>query len=145
MKNYTQKEIDVILEKHKKWLSGEGGERANLSSANLSSANLSSANLSSANLSSANLSYADLNSANLSYANLSYADLSYANLKVYQSQDYTAYIQKEFTRIGCQYHKNSKWLKFKDEEIYKMASDAKEYWDENGLIIKYLIKKAMGK
>ena len=90
MKTYTAAELAEIIEKHHKWLLGDGGERANLSYANLSYANLSSANLSSANLSSANLSYAnlsyanlryaDLSSANLSYANLSYADLRYANL-----------------------------------------------------------------
>ena len=49
-------ELAKVLREHKKWLAGEGGERANLRSANLSSANLSSANLRSANLSYANLS-----------------------------------------------------------------------------------------
>ena len=46
MKKYTQKQIDEILDKHKKWLNGEGGgERANLESANLENANLTGANL----------------------------------------------------------------------------------------------------
>jgi uncharacterized protein YjbI with pentapeptide repeats len=42
----TQAELNVILEKHKKWLKGgPGGERANLTYANLTDANLARANL----------------------------------------------------------------------------------------------------
>lgn len=42
----TQKELDVILEKHKKWLSNKGGgERANLRNAYLRNADLSYADL----------------------------------------------------------------------------------------------------
>ncbi|RKB34819.1 pentapeptide repeat-containing protein [Listeria monocytogenes] len=88
----NQAELDVVIEKHEKWLRDGYGERANLSYANLSYADLSCANLRGANLRGANLSYADLSCANLrvadlSYANLrvanlSYADLSYANLRV---------------------------------------------------------------
>ncbi|EAG6288820.1 pentapeptide repeat-containing protein [Listeria monocytogenes CFSAN003824] len=76
----NQAELDVVIEKHEKWLRDGYGERANLSYANLSYADLSYADLSYANLSYADLSYADLSYANLSYADLSYADLSYANL-----------------------------------------------------------------
>ncbi|EAE9173061.1 hypothetical protein AWL45_09495 [Listeria monocytogenes] len=106
----NQAELDVVIEKHEKWLRDGYGERANLSyadlrRADLSGANLSGANLRGANLSYANLSYADLRradlsganlrranlrganlsganlrGANLSYANLSYANLSYADL-----------------------------------------------------------------
>ncbi|HDU6423508.1 TPA: pentapeptide repeat-containing protein [Listeria monocytogenes] len=101
----NQAELDVVIEKHEKWLRDGYGERANLSyadlrRADLSGANLSGANLRGANLSYANLSYADLrradlsganlrranlrganlSGANLSGANLSYANLSYANL-----------------------------------------------------------------
>ncbi|HAA0302593.1 TPA_asm: hypothetical protein GDM04_14680 [Listeria monocytogenes] len=92
----NQAELDVVIEKHEKWLRDGYGERANLSyadlrRADLSGANLRRANLRGANLSYANLSYADLRradlsganlrGANLSYANLSYANLSYANLR----------------------------------------------------------------
>ncbi|EDJ8815463.1 hypothetical protein GI227_15050 [Listeria monocytogenes] len=106
----NQAELDVVIEKHEKWLRDGYGERANLSyadlrRADLRRADLSGANLRGANLSYANLSYADLRradlsganlrranlrganlsganlrGANLSYANLSYADLSYADL-----------------------------------------------------------------
>jgi Family of unknown function (DUF5758)/Pentapeptide repeats (8 copies) len=44
----TQEELTNILEDHKKWLTEQGGSRADLSGANLSRANLYSANLYSA-------------------------------------------------------------------------------------------------
>ncbi|EGP6951499.1 pentapeptide repeat-containing protein [Listeria monocytogenes] len=83
----NQAELDVVIEKHEKWLRDGYGERANLRVANLSYADLSCANLRGANLSGADLSYADLRRANLRVANLSYANLrvanlSYANLRV---------------------------------------------------------------
>ncbi|HEL8187277.1 TPA: pentapeptide repeat-containing protein [Listeria monocytogenes] len=77
----NQAELDVVIEKHEKWLRDGYGERANLRGANLSYADLSCANLRGANLRGANLSYADLSCANLRVANLSYADLSGANLR----------------------------------------------------------------
>ncbi|HEL8681450.1 TPA: pentapeptide repeat-containing protein [Listeria monocytogenes] len=82
----NQAELDVVIEKHEKWLRDGYGERANLSyadlrRADLSGANLSGANLRGANLSYANLSYADLRRADLSGANLRRADLSGANLR----------------------------------------------------------------
>ncbi|EGP7006103.1 pentapeptide repeat-containing protein [Listeria monocytogenes] len=77
----NQAELDVVIEKHEKWLRDGYGERANLRGANLSYADLSCANLSCANLRGANLRGANLSGANLSCANLSYADLSCANLR----------------------------------------------------------------
>ena len=64
----TPEEIKEVLVAHEKWLSGEGGRRANLSGANLFRADLSGANLSWANLSGANLSWANLSGAKLSEA-----------------------------------------------------------------------------
>ncbi len=77
----NQAELDVVIEKHEKWLRDGYGERANLRVANLSYADLSCANLRVANLSYADLRGANLSGANLSGANLSYADLSCANLR----------------------------------------------------------------
>ncbi|EIZ5956894.1 pentapeptide repeat-containing protein [Listeria monocytogenes] len=76
----NQAELDVVIEKHEKWLRDGYGERANLSYADLRRANLSGANLRGANLSGANLSYADLRRADLSGANLRRANLRGANL-----------------------------------------------------------------
>ena len=90
-----------ILNQHKLWMSGSGGERANLRGvdlrdtdlrgADLSGADLSgvylsrvylyNVNLSSASLYGANLSSADLRGADLSSAALCGADLSYADLR----------------------------------------------------------------
>lgn len=96
----TKGELQDIIESHKKWLNGYGGERANLCGADLRDtdlrnvnlhharlihADLRNANLSGIDLCGADLSYvrlcnADLHNANISDANLSYANLSGANL-----------------------------------------------------------------
>nr|WP_182859506.1 pentapeptide repeat-containing protein [Listeria monocytogenes] len=81
----NQAELDVVIEKHEKWLRDGYGERADLSGANLRHADLRRADLSGANLRHADLRRADLSGANLrhadlSYANLRRADLSYADL-----------------------------------------------------------------
>lgn len=83
-------ELNEILENHKLWLNGEGGECANLRGADLRyanlynidlrCANLNSADLNSADLRCANLRGVDLSSANLNSANLSGANLNNANL-----------------------------------------------------------------
>ena len=73
-------EIQAVLSEHKKWLSGEGGNRANLRDLNLWGANFSGVNLWGANLSGADLSNANLSNANLSGANLENTHLRDANL-----------------------------------------------------------------
>ncbi|WP_078055001.1 pentapeptide repeat-containing protein [Listeria monocytogenes] len=75
----NQAELDVVIEKHEKWLRDGHGERADLRRADLSYADLNGADLNGADLRGANLSYADLSGADLSYANLSYADLNWIN------------------------------------------------------------------
>ena len=77
-----QEELNVILDKHRKWLNDEegGGERANLFGANLYRANLCGANLCGANLNRATLCGANLNRATLCEASLCGANLREANL-----------------------------------------------------------------
>ena len=75
-----QKELNLILENHKKWLKGNDGERANLSGADLNDADLRDADLRYANLSDTDLRYANLSNANLRHADLRCADLSGADL-----------------------------------------------------------------
>ncbi|NVR18205.1 pentapeptide repeat-containing protein [Listeria monocytogenes] len=65
----NQAELDVVIEKHEKWLSDGYGERADLRRADLNGANLSGANLRFANLSNADLSYANLSNVNLNWVN----------------------------------------------------------------------------
>lgn len=68
----NQKELQKILDLHKKWINGDTeGQKADLGGANLRCADLSNADLGSANLIDANLSGADLSDANLGYADLS--------------------------------------------------------------------------
>ncbi|MFU9941752.1 pentapeptide repeat-containing protein [Listeria monocytogenes] len=76
----NQAELDVVIEKHEKWLRDGYGERANLSYADLRDANLSGANLRCADLRCADLRCADLRCADLRCADLSGANLSYADL-----------------------------------------------------------------
>ena len=76
-----QKELDEILESHKRWLRSEGGECANLHGADLRSARLLWADLTGANLTEADLRQADLRRANLCRANLIGANLIGANLR----------------------------------------------------------------
>ena len=78
----TQEELNMILDKHRKWLNDEeGGERANLYRANLYRANLYRANLYRANLCGATLFGATLFGATLFGANLREANLCGANLR----------------------------------------------------------------
>lgn len=81
-KTMTQGELNVILEKHQKWLQGEpGGERANLRGANLQGANLQWVDLQEANLQWANLQGAKLRGADLQRAKLQWANLRGAKLR----------------------------------------------------------------
>jgi hypothetical protein len=92
MRVLSADKLNVILEKHKKWLYGdESSERADLrgvdlrttelSGKDLRKADLCGADLRGAELDCANLQYADLGCADLRGANLKYANLQYTNLK----------------------------------------------------------------
>ena len=76
----TKGELQDIIESHKKWLNGYGGERANLCGADLRGADLRDTDLRNVNLQHARLIHADLRNANLSGIYLCGADLSDANL-----------------------------------------------------------------
>ena len=79
------KEFKKIIDDHKLWLDGLGGNRADLRNARLNGANLGGVNLTHAMLANANLCRADLTAAvligaDLDSANLSNATLRHANL-----------------------------------------------------------------
>lgn len=77
----TQKELNVILDQHQKWLNEEeGGKSANLEGADLEGASLCAANLCEADLCEANLREARLCGINFCVADLEGADLRKANL-----------------------------------------------------------------
>ena len=78
----TQKELDIVLRKHKAWLSNEPGrERADLRGADLRRVDLREANLCEADLCRADLREANLCEADLREANLRGADLCRADLR----------------------------------------------------------------
>ena len=76
----NKEKLQKILENHRLWLSGDGGERANLSDADLDCANLRGADLRNADLRCANLRGADLSGAKFGQADLRGADLHGADL-----------------------------------------------------------------
>lgn len=71
----------------------------------------------------------------MSGADLSGANLFGSNLIIYQSGLWSAYIQEDMIRIGCQYHSVKSWESFTDEKISKMHDDALRYWKANKEII----------
>lgn len=103
-------DIKKIIEDHRIWVAGDGGERANLRGANL-------------------------RDANLRLADLSYADLRGSGLKVFHGGEWIAYITAEKIRIGCQHHSIEEWKNFTDDEIDQMSGGALDYWRENKGII----------
>ena len=81
MKKLTQKELDVILESHAKWLHRDGGKKANLARKDLRGLDFTCAKLNLADLEGADLRGVNLNCALLVGANLTMAVLKGANLK----------------------------------------------------------------
>ena len=133
---------------------------ANLRDANLCGANLGGADLKGANLSGTNLYGAYLEDANLIGANLIGAYLRNANLisayledanligaKLWNTKGDQTYIKNINTptynvcytsdrlQIGCKNYSFEKWLKFNDQEIEAMDSEALSFWKENKELI----------
>lgn len=79
----TQEELNVILDKHKKWLNSEdGGERADLHGADLRKVDLRGAELSGANLHGADLYGVDLGRTDFRGADLREVDLRGVDLRL---------------------------------------------------------------
>lgn len=81
MRIISKKELEETLEKHKKWLNGEGGEKANLRFVDLQNVDLRGADLRGAALRFASLRGASLREASLREADLRGVDLHFANLQ----------------------------------------------------------------
>ena len=78
----NRKELNNILENHKKWVEGkEGGVCADLSGVDLRDVDLSGVDLSGADLIGVGLSGVILRDVDLRYANLRYADMTGADLR----------------------------------------------------------------
>ena len=81
MKKITPEELQMVLEKHRKWLNGEpDGYKADLSYTDLDMASLNGASLNGASLKGASLEGASLNGASLDGASLYRASLDGASL-----------------------------------------------------------------
>jgi hypothetical protein len=133
---YTQLELNEILESHRKWIYNENdGSRANLRGANLRGADLRGANLRGANLRGA-----DLRGANLRGANLWSVIGNKNNIKSIQLEKYDISYTSEVMQIGCQRHDIEKWFKFTDKEISRMESGALEWWNKWKDTIKSIIE-----
>lgn len=65
MRIISKKELEETLEKHKKWLNGEGGEKANLRFVDLQNVDLRGASLREADLRGVDLHFANLQGADL--------------------------------------------------------------------------------
>ena len=81
LRKISQEQLEEVLLKHKLWLEGEGGEKADLRDTDLGYADLEGAYLRDANLEYAYLRYTNLEGANLERANLKYVNLKGANLE----------------------------------------------------------------
>lgn len=95
----TQKELKMILDKHKKWLNDEeGGERADLRGAVLFRADLRGADLRWAYLSGVCLSETDLREADLDY---SCWPLCYGSIDVKVDARIARQLAYHFCRLDC--------------------------------------------
>ena len=124
----NKEKLQKILDQHKQWLAGNGGETADLRDASLLQADLDSANLTSADLHGADLRYANLRGANLSgadlrNANLSGADLSGAILTDIEYDEYTSFFALQCPEEGAFIG----WKKCKGDVLVKLLipEDAK--------------------
>ena len=105
----TQEELNIILDRHKKWLNDEeGGERATLSGAHLIGADLRGSTLIGADLRGSTLSGADLIGADLRGATLIGADLDYScwllwcgSLNVVVDARIARQLAYHFCRLDC--------------------------------------------
>jgi hypothetical protein len=61
-------------------------------------------------------------------ADLHGADLRGAGVIVMWLPSWAAYVTRDKTRIGCEWHENDEWLSFDDDRISRMDPDALDWW-----------------
>ena len=160
----TQKEFNKIVASHTLWLTGKGGNQANLCQADLRGIVARGTDLTGANLTGANLTWAiltgtDLTGANLTGANLTGTDLTGAiltgaelpaygdmvYLKTMQLDKWAIGYTYDTLQIGCQRHPIAKWNKWGTPTgrrwIAQMAPDALEWADRNLALILQVIER----
>ena len=75
--------------------------------------------------------------ADLSGADLCDTNITNTKLLIFHCDMWTAYVQKDKIRIGCQYHTTERWRNFTNDEIQKMSKkpSALDWWNKNKSII----------
>ena len=139
-KRISQEDLNQILENHKKWLSGEGGERADLSEVDLSGvdlkrADLKGANLRGANLRGANIIWADLREADLKSANLDFSCLPLwcGSLSAHFDDRQLKQIAYHLVRAGLQSKNASEKTKKELSKLIDFANEFDKVGAEGGL------------
>ena len=126
-----QKELDVIVAEHKKWLEDSStGKRANLQWANLRNAyllwaDLQWADLQWADLRGAKLRDADLRGADLWYADLRYAGLQFANFR--HSKLYKTYVSIKSTYIYFSFKPVTSYHTYTEQQQVDLINDLLEH------------------
>ena len=123
----TQEKLNVILENHKKWLEGNGGQRANLSDAYLRDANLCGADLRGANLSFADLCGVIYNEQTSCFAMQCPEKGSYIGYKKAEGKIVELEIQEDSKRSSATTRK----CRASKAKVLSITSlDGKEFFDE---------------
>ena len=140
-----QKELNEILESHRLWLEGEGGERADLRYADLRGADLRGADLRRADLRYADLRYTALRGADLRYADLRGAFLwdclgNGSHVISIQAGCYNVAYTSDVMQIGCERHAIKDWWRYDDETISAMDAGALNWWKTWKPILRKIIK-----
>ena len=148
----NQKELNEILDLHKKWVNNDGGQRAILSGVDWSYVDFSNADLSGADLSNANFTNANLTNANFYRTSLTNAILTNVYLRncvgnstniktLFIFDEYNISYTKDLLQIGCELHKIEEWWCFDNNMILEMdGKEALKFWRKNKETIKEIIK-----
>jgi len=141
----VEKAVEVGTDLYGASLTGASLTGASLIGAYLGGADLEDADLRRANLYGANLRRANLEGAYLGGANLEDANLEDANLwrttgdqtyiKNIDTPTYKVCYTSDRLQIGCKNYSFKEWLKFSDQEIEAMDSEALSFWKENKELI----------
>ena len=129
MRTISQKELQDILAKHKKWLNDErGGEKANLRHADLRCANLGNVDLQKADLQEADLQEADLQKADLRGARRPW--FLYIGAIGSRSAETICFVDYDNILCGClNNYQGGTLAEFKKriDEVYPADSENEEY------------------
>ena len=127
MANFTEQQLENILNKHELWLNNEGGERANLRNANLWDANLWGADLRNANLWGADLWGCPGNRNEIK--------------SLFLSSEYPVTYTGKYLQIGCEKHLITEWWEFDNKIIGDMGGKkALKFWKKYKAFIKSAIE-----